>query len=37
MKKKLKVVNKENTDNKASVIVKKFNSIKKKPPFLQRQ
>lgn len=34
--KKFKVVNKENVDDKASVIVKEFNFIKKKSPFLYR-
>lgn len=34
--KKFKVVNKKNVDDKASVIVKEFNFIKKKSPFLYR-
>lgn len=34
--KTFKVVNKENVDDKASVIVKEFNFIKKKSPFLHR-
>lgn len=34
--KTFKVVNKENVDDKASVIGKEFNFIKKKSPFLHR-